>query len=75
MENDWLMGVCFNTMLVLLTAVIVLRIQMRMRRCPLEHHKGGKQKENKNCVGTSLNHDGIEFKVVSGFTTPTVPVL
>jgi len=26
MESDWLMGVCFNTMLVLLTAVIVLRI-------------------------------------------------
>lgn len=75
MENDWLMGVCLNAMPVLLTAVIVLRIQMRMRRCPLEHHKGGKQKENESCVETSLDHDGIKFKVVSGFATPTVPVL
>lgn len=25
-KNDWLMGVCLNVMLVLLTAVVVLRI-------------------------------------------------
>ena len=62
-----LMGVCCNTMLVLLIAMIVLRIQMRMRWCPLDHQKGSKQKENKNCAGTLLDHDGIEFKWVSGF--------
>ncbi len=65
MESDWLMGVCLNTMPVLLTAVIVLRIQMRMRRCPLEHHKGGKQKENESCVETSLDHDGIKFGMIA----------
>ncbi|MDP2758978.1 MAG: hypothetical protein Q8O64_01040 [Sideroxyarcus sp.] len=66
MENDWLMGVCLNAMLVLLAAVIVLRIQMRMRRHPLEHHKGGKQKKNESCVGTSLDHDSIELRVITG---------
>lgn len=59
------MGMCLNTMPVLLTAVIVLRVQMRMRRRPLEHHKGGKQKKNESCVGTSLNHDGIKFGVIA----------
>lgn len=66
-KKDWLMGVRFNTMLVLLIAVIMLSIQMRMRWCPLDHQKGKKQKENKNCVGTLFGHDGIEFKWVSGF--------
>jgi len=64
MKNDWLMGMCLNTMPVLLTAVIVLRIQMHMRRRPLEHHKGGKQKENETCVEASLDHDGIKFGVI-----------
>lgn len=74
MREGWLMCVRLNTMLMLLTAVIVLCIQMSMRRRPLEHHKGDKQKENKNRVGTSFDHDGIEFKVVSGFATLTVQV-
>lgn len=70
MKNHRLMGVCFNTMLVLLSAMIVLRIQMRMRWHPLDHHEGSKQKENKNFVGMSLDHDGIKFKVFVGFATP-----
>ena len=60
-KKDWLMGVCFNTMLVLLIAMIVLSIQMRMRWYPLDHQKGSKQKENKSCVGALLDHDGVEF--------------
>jgi len=60
MRNCWLMCVRLNTMLMRLTSVIVLCIQMSMRRHPLEHHKGDKQKENKNCVGTSLNHNGVQ---------------
>jgi len=42
MKNDGLMGVCFDTMLVLLAMVIVLRVQMCVRRHPPEHHKGDK---------------------------------
>jgi len=41
---------------------------MRVRRCPLDHHKGSKQKENKCCVDTLLDHDGIEFEVIVGIT-------
>ena len=55
------MCMSFNTMLVLLIAVIVLCIQMRMRWCPFDHQKGGKQKENKKIAGSLLDHDGIEF--------------
>ena len=56
-----LMGMSFNTIRMLLIAVIVLNIQMRMRWRPLDHQKGGKQKENKKFTGTLLDHDGIEF--------------
>lgn len=56
-----LMGMSFHTVRMLLIAVIVLNIQMRMRWRPLDHQKGGKQKENKNFTGTLLDHDGIEF--------------
>jgi len=70
MKNDQLMGVCFKTMLVLLITVIMPHIQMCMRWRPLERHKGGKQKKNKRCFGTLLDHEGIELKVVSGFVTP-----
>jgi hypothetical protein len=65
MKRDGLMGVSLDAMLVLLAAVIVLRIQVRVRRHPLEHHKGGKQKKNESCVDTSLDHDSIELRVIT----------
>ena len=43
MKNDRLMGVCLKAMLVWFAAMIVLRIQMRMRRSPLDRQKGGQQ--------------------------------
>lgn len=63
MKNNRLMGVSFNTVLVLLIAVIVLRIYMHMRWRPLEHHKSDKQMKNKNCAGASLDHDNIKSEV------------
>ncbi|MBU4151084.1 MAG: hypothetical protein KKG03_05465 [Gammaproteobacteria bacterium] len=68
MKNDWLMSMEFNTMLVLLTAMIVLRVQMRMRRHPLKRHKGGKQNENKNCVRTSLNHESWSWEITGSIS-------
>ena len=65
-KSDRLMGVCLNTMLMPLTAVIVLRIQMHMRRCPLNHHKGGKHNVNQCCGNTLLDHGSIEFKLGIG---------
>ena len=70
MKNDLLMGVSLDAMLMLFTIVVVLRIQMCMRRRPLEHHKGGKQKNDKCGFGAPLDHEGIELNVVSGLTTP-----
>lgn len=62
MKNDPLMDVSRNTMLVPLTAMVVLSIQMCMGRRPPEHHKGGKQQENKRCVGT-LPELPLEFRL------------
>lgn len=57
MISDRLMSVCLNTMLVTFTAVIVLRIQMRMRGRPLGCQEGNKQKNNKCCIKALLNHE------------------
>ena len=66
MKNNRLMGVCLKAMLVWFTAMIVLRIQMRMRRHPLDRQKGGQQKKNKHCVDSLLNHGCMEFKLELG---------
>jgi len=66
MGNDLLMGVCLNTMLVLLISVIVQHIQMCMGWRPLERNKSGKQEKDKRCFETLLDHEGIEFMLPLG---------
>lgn len=75
MKNDLLMGVSLNAMLMLFAVVVVLRIYMCMRRHPLEHHKGDKQKKDKCNFGASLDHEWIELYVVSGLTTPVARMI
>jgi len=63
MKNDRLMGVCLKAMLMWCTAMVVVRVQMRMRRHPLDRQKGGQQKKNKHCVDSLLNHGCMELKL------------
>ena len=38
---------------------------MYMRRHPLNHQHGGKQKKNQRCVKSLFDHNHINFKIVS----------
>ena len=81
MEYDRLMGVNLYAMQVLLTTVIMRRIQVRMRRHPLERHKGGKQQKNESRVSPSFDHAGVitcslpSHRMGDDYTQPMKPRL